>query len=395
VRIASAVAGRDDPAARRPRRRAEVLAARPAADLAPDLAPVSLAEAAQLFALSADCASLVLAVSGGPDSMALLLLAAGWRDTLGAPPQLLAVTIDHGLRPESAAEAEAVAGLALRLGVRHRTLRWTGPKPSTGLQAAARAARYELLAAAARETGARQILTAHTLDDQAETVLFRLARGSGLTGLAGMATVTRLAGGLELVRPLLGLAKARLVATLAAANTGFAVDPSNADPRFTRARLRRSMPALAAEGLTAARLAVLARRAARADAALEAATDAAEQQLTVSGQGGVGMALRADGFFALPAEISLRLLGRAVTRLSSGRLALSRLEALAAALADAAAECRGGRFRRTLAGAAVSLGPDGTIVITRAPPRRTAAEKPADSADRRPARAEGPFTKRR
>jgi len=391
VRIASAVTG-GDPAARRQRRQAEALTARPAGDPAPDLAPVSLTEAAQLFAPSADCANLVLAVSGGPDSMALLLLAAGWRDTLVAPPQLLAVTIDHGLRPEAAAEAEAVAGIALRLGVRHRTLHWTGAKPSTGLQAAARAARYELLAAAAHEAGARQILTAHTLDDQAETVLFRLARGSGVAGLAGMATVTRLAGGLELVRPLLGLPKARLVATLAAAGVGFAVDPSNADPRFTRPRLRRSMPALAAEGLTAARLAALARRAARADAALEAATDAAEQQLTVSGQVVAGIALRADGFLALPAEISLRLLGRAVTRLSSGRLALSKLEALAAALADAAAECRGGRFRRTLAGAAVTLSRDGTIVITRAPPRRRGAEEPTGGADRRLSRAEGPFT---
>jgi tRNA(Ile)-lysidine synthase len=394
VGIASAVTGRD-PAARRQRRQAEAVTAHPAIGLAPDLAPVSPAEAAQLFAPSADCASVVLAVSGGPDSMALLLLAAGWRDTLGAPPQLLAVTIDHGLRPESAAEAEAVAGAALRLGVCHRTLRWAGPKRATGLQAAARTARYELLAAAGREAGARQILTAHTLDDQAETVLFRLARGSGLTGLAGMATVTRLAGGLELVRPLLGLPKARLVATLAAADVSFTVDPSNADPRFARARLRRIMPVLAAEGLTAARLAALARRAGRAEAALEAAADAAERQLTVSEPGAARMALRAEGFFALPPEISLRLLGRAVTRLSSGRMALGKLEVLATALADAAAEPGGGRFRRTLAGAVVTLGRDGAVVIEPAPPRRTAAEPPAGSADRRPSRADGPFTKHR
>ena len=124
----------------------------------------------------------LVAASGGPDSTALLLLAARWRSALGRGPTLVAVTVDHGLRPEARREALAAKQLARSLGVAHRTLRWTGRKPASGLQGAARDARYRLLAAASRAAGARHVLTGHTLDDQAETVLIRLARGSGVGG---------------------------------------------------------------------------------------------------------------------------------------------------------------------------------------------------------------------
>jgi tRNA(Ile)-lysidine synthase len=136
--------------------------------------PVSVAEAKSLFSDLEDLPALVLAVSGGPDSTALMWLAARWRDALKAKPSLIAVTVDHGLRAESAREAAAVKKLAGTLGVAHRTLRWRGRKPATGLQQAARHARYSLLAQAARDAGATHILTAHTLDDQAETVLIRM-----------------------------------------------------------------------------------------------------------------------------------------------------------------------------------------------------------------------------
>jgi len=222
---------------------------------AADAAPVSASEAKTLFAGLADASHLILAVSGGPDSTALLVLAARWRAALRKGPDLVAVTVDHGLRPGSAREARAVKRLAGRLGVRHRTLRWTGRKPLTGLQEAAREARYRLLAAAARGAGARHVLTGHTLDDQAETVLLRMARGSGLTGLGAMARVTRLdgrdrsapgrgpicptsaasgereqevAGGegeVLLVRPLIDLPKARLIATLVSIGLSFSADP--------------------------------------------------------------------------------------------------------------------------------------------------------------------------
>ena len=105
---------------------------------------------------------------------------------LEKPPKLIAVTIDHGLRKESAREARAVARLAKTLNVEHVTLRWTGRKPKTGIQEAARNARYRLLSEEAHRQNAMHILTAHTLDDQAETLLFRMARGSGVSGLVGM-----------------------------------------------------------------------------------------------------------------------------------------------------------------------------------------------------------------
>src|SRR5438046_7839158 len=152
-----------------------------------DHAPISVQQAKDLFAHWKAAPALVLAVSGGPDSLALMWLAARWRHALSRGPRLLAVTVDHGLRAEAAREAREVKRLARSLGLSHRTMRWTGAKPKSGLPAAARTARYCLLARAARESGATHILTAHTRDDQAETVLMRLLRGSGIAGLGAMA----------------------------------------------------------------------------------------------------------------------------------------------------------------------------------------------------------------
>jgi len=202
---------------------------------------VSQSEAKSLFSGLEQFPVLVLAVSGGPDSTALMVLAARWRKSLKAKPKLIAITVDHGLRKEAKREAADVGKLARKLGIAHRVLRWTGKKPATGLQQAARTARYKLLAEAARKDKAAHILTAHTLDDQAETVLIRMSRGSGLRGLAAMQRLSRLdsgEGAPQLVRPLLDIPKARLIATLKASKIAYADDPSNRDPRFTRARLR-------------------------------------------------------------------------------------------------------------------------------------------------------------
>jgi tRNA(Ile)-lysidine synthase len=347
---------------------------------------VSAAEAAALFASLRSAPALLLAVSGGPDSTALMLIAARWRAALAHGPKLFAATIDHRLRPESAAEARAVGKLARSLGIAHEILRWTGKKPAAGLQEAARAARYRLLAGAARAAGAAHILTGHTLDDQAETVLLRMARGSGLTGLGAMLQQTPLAEDrddessgqrrnetpLWIVRPLLDLPKARLLATLAAEGIGFADDPSNRDPRFTRARLRQLMPLLAGEGLDARRLALLARRLQRADAAIETVVDAAA---AAASQNGGAIRIDAEKFIGLPAEVALRLLGRAIARAAGETpLRLGRLEALYEALMRSSTAPPGqARLRRTLAGALVTLTRE-ALLVERAPPRTRPAK---------------------
>jgi tRNA(Ile)-lysidine synthase len=344
-----------------------------------------MAESAALFAGLAAAPALLLAVSGGPDSTALMLLAARWRAALAQGPRLLAATVDHGLRAESAAEACAVGELAKGLQIPHRILHWTGAKPRTGLQEAARVARYRLLAAAARSAGAAHILTGHTLDDQAETVLLRMARGSGLTGLGAMAREApleecgehervqharsaRRRQPLLIVRPLLDLPKARLLATLDAAGLASADDPSNRDPRFTRARLRQLMPMLAEEGLSARRVALLARRLRRADAAIESMVEAAERADPVWKQGGP-IRLDAENFIRLPAEVAIRLLARAIARVADEQPAqLGRLESLYAALA-AAPLAPSLRLRRTLAGALITLA-GSALTVERAPARR-------------------------
>ncbi len=340
-------------------------------------------EADALFSDLENLRGLILAVSGGPDSTALLALLARWARDLtrrrkGAP-KILAVTIDHGLRAASAGEAIAVKRLARRLGVAHRTLRWRGRKSESGLQEAAREARYRLLAQAAEQAGYGHILTAHTLDDQAETVLFRLARGSGLSGLAGMARASLLAGKLSqraagtvyLVRPLLHMPKARLVATLKAAGLTYSDDTSNRDPRFTRARLRSFMPALAKEGLDAAGLARLAARMRRAEASIEFAVGAARDALVPGPwRERDPVVFETAQFASLPAEVALRLLGRAVAHAGDeGPVELAKLEALYDSLRQATS-----RLRRTLAGAMITLETE-RLTVERAPARRTTARR--------------------
>jgi tRNA(Ile)-lysidine synthase len=332
--------------------------------------PISISEAKQLFAGLGGARGIMLAVSGGPDSVALLYLAARWRDGLRikTKPKLFAVTVDHGLRKEARAEALAVARLARKLKVPHRILRWNGKKPATGLQEAARLARYRLLGTAALKSRASHVVTAHTRDDQAETVLMRMARGSGIGGLGAMLRDTPL-GGCVLTRPLLDVAKARLIATVQKAGIGFAEDPSNRDPRFTRVRFREMMPTLAREGLDAPRLALLARRMRRADEALEATAARAFSILAVAGPESGVITLEAGGFFSMPAEIGLRMLRHAIDRVGSeGPAELGKLETLLATAAEAWAG--GAAFRRTLAGAIVTVS-GGQMTVETAPPRRS------------------------
>jgi tRNA(Ile)-lysidine synthase len=366
-----------------------------------DNSPISAQEAKRLFADWKAAPAIVLAVSGGPDSIALMWLAARWRRALSRGPRLLAVTVDHGLRSEARREARDVKRLARTLDLPHRTMRWTGAKPKTGLPAAARNARYRLLAQAAQDHGATHILTAHTRDDQAETLLMRMLRGSGIAGLSAMARVTERDGAL-LVRPLLNVSKAQLIATLNKAKIGFADDPTNRDVNFTRPRLRRLMPVLAAEGGDVRNLARLASRLARANQAVEVLVDGAERYLALkdrqAGEPGFNAKVfdaktfdaktsdaktfeaktsdaktfDAKTFAAMPEEIRLRLLLRAIDRFGhEGPAELGKVEALLAAVDRTIAEAGAGRrpsLKQTLAGALVSL-VDGRIRVEPAPPR--------------------------
>src|SRR5262245_37690421 len=325
-------------------------------------------------------AGVALAVSGGSDSTALMVLFARWLAQTGqAPAEVFVLTVDHGLRAQSGAEAEWVAQMAAGLGFRHAILPWVGPKPKPGVQAAARAARYRLLAQFMAGSGLSVLTTAHTADDQAETLLMRLARGSGLDGLAAMAPLARLdvpmgagIGPIVLARPLLGLAKARLKATLKAQGVPWLEDESNAALMFERSRWRAAGETLSQLGLTGESLALSARRLQRARAAVGwalvqfCAADAGRYRVDPCGF----ISIDARAWRSLPSELQVRVLGKAIAAAGgAGRpVSLAKLEALAATLGppDAA-----GRW--TLARTAIRAGP-GTIVLEREPGRRPGPE---------------------
>ena len=331
--------------------------------------PVGAREATQLFADLAGETQLLVAVSGGPDSVALLALLAEWSREAGRP-RLVAATVDHGLRAGSADEALGVAALCSRLGVPHRILRWEGEKPTSRLQERARSARYDLLAGEAASVGGAVLVTAHTLDDQAETLLMRMARGSGPSGLAGMRRrVAR--QGMTLVRPLLGLPKARLIATAQARGLPFVTDPSNGDPRFARARWRSLTPLLAAEGLDAGRLSLLAERLARLDEAVAARAETVLAALLSAEAGAPLLRLNFEALRQEPEEIVLRVVAAAIAKLdieAAGVVRLERLESCVSALTEAAREGRA--LTRTLAGTVLTLRRDGTLSLRPEGPRR-------------------------
>ncbi len=188
--------------------------------------------------------TIAVAVSGGGDSMALALLLARWLETRRG--DLVGLTVDHGLRPNSAAEARQVAAWLQARGIAHQTLKWRGAKPSGGLQAQARTARYSLLSNYCRARGILHLALAHSRDDQIETVAMRRARGSGAEGLAAMAGRGR-RGGVRLLRPLLTTDRQSLRDYLRRASQDWLEDPSNDDRRYERVRRRQQLAAASAE----------------------------------------------------------------------------------------------------------------------------------------------------
>jgi tRNA(Ile)-lysidine synthase len=321
---------------------------------------------------------IVLGVSGGPDSVALMLLAAEWARGRAMRPPLHVATVDHGLRKDSRGEAEMVARWAAALALPHAILVWDG-KPKSRIQERAREARYELLFDYAARIGADHVMTAHHADDQAETILFRLLRGSGVSGLAGMASSSERSG-LVLARPLLALAKAELDAFCETRSHPFLDDPSNNDPVYARTRMRHLTDLRAGEGLGRAALLRLGRRAARADAALAARAYAVRAGLAARREEG-GFLADISALAQEPEEILLRFLADELKIISGGKpLRLERLEALAPRFGQA---LRAGiAFTATLGGAALRLQGNRTLAIVKEGARGGGAKKTGKESSR-------------
>jgi tRNA(Ile)-lysidine synthase len=305
--------------------------------------------------------AVAVAVSGGPDSMALLRLLADLPDG----PRLHALTVDHGLRPEAAAEAAQVAAqVASWPRVTHHILSRAAPdKDAARVMESAREDRYVLMAAWCVEHGIPVLLTAHHRDDQAETFLFRLAKGSGLDGLAGIRAVSAYDERLTLVRPLLGVAKAELVTLCETRGVPFASDPTNANTKFARSRLRAAMEILAAEGLSPKRLAVTALRFARARGALEYYAKRAFDAALVSRSGNETI-LNAEILRAEPEETRRRVIAMVLAAMEDERGYSPRMEALEELTARLFDDP--GFTRSSLRHCVIARRRDGTISISRA-----------------------------
>ncbi len=329
--------------------------------------PITDEEADRLLASLGAWPCVALAVSGGADSTALMWLVSRWQARRGGTPAVHVLTVDHGLRPEAAAECRQVADLAARLGLPCTVLRWRPPADlMTGLQAAARAARYRLMGEWCQRHEAA-LVTAHTLEDQAETFLMRLARGSGVDGLAAMAPVSRVPFVEErrgapppphLLRPLLEVPRAKLRATLEAAGIGWIEDPSNRDEAFERVRMRRLLEVLATAGITPEAIARSARRLGRAVDALEgAASDLLRAHLVTHRLLWTELPLKA--LCDCPPEVQLRVLRRLIMACGASRsfpLPREDLERLLADwLAPACADPERPPGGRTLGGAFMRL----------------------------------------
>jgi tRNA(Ile)-lysidine synthase len=303
---------------------------------------------------------IAVGVSGGADSLALSLLLKAWTDDRGG--SLLALTVDHGLRHDAAAEAVQVGSWLKERGIEHDVLRWEGAKPASGIQAGARDARYRLLTERCHAEGILHLALAHHREDQAETVLLRFAHGSGVDGLSGMAAV-RETGSVRFLRPLLSTGRDRLRAFLIEAGQPWIEDPSNQSPAYARARLRGTAEMLSGEGWSAERAADTARRLGRARSALEiAAARLAAAAVDLWPEGCV--LLRPDLLRDTEDETALRLLSRCLSVVGGARYRpkLEAVERLHLSLREGSI----GRGR-TLGGCRVLQYRDGRLLIAREP----------------------------
>lgn len=257
-------------------------------------------------------ARLGIAVSGGGDSVALMHILAQCFES--EQVRLFAATVDHGLRPESADEARQAGALAKSLGIPHDILKWQDRDRTGNLQDQARRARYRLLGDWAKSRSVAVVALGHTADDQAETVLMRLIRSAGVTGLSAM-PVRRTLHGITIFRPLLGIRREELRSYLTQNDIGWAEDPSNNDLRYDRIKVRRALEVLEPLGLTARTLANVAQNMSQAREALDWYSFLAARDIATIVGGDVVLDL--NRFRALPDEISRRLFGRALLWISS------------------------------------------------------------------------------
>lgn len=279
---------------------------------------IGAAEAARLFELCGPFEprpQVAAAVSGGPDSLALAWLLQSWLAARGGC--LLALIVDHRLRPESAEESATVAARLKALGIASRVLVWSdGLGVSTGSQAAAREVRYRLLGEACKKAGILHLALGHHRDDQVETLLQRADSGSGPDGLAAMPAISELTD-FRLLRPFLAQPKARLVATCRAAGLAFVEDPSNHDVRYARSRLRARTAELTEAGLDPRLLADLAATAGRRRAATEARVAALLVDTVFPHP--AGFARVAPGLVEAPDPLALRALAQLLASIGGGR----------------------------------------------------------------------------
>jgi len=290
-----------------------------------------------------------LAVSGGRDSVAMMHLVAAARDRTSPFPEIIVYSVDHGLRAAAADECRQVAEWADNLGFAHRILTWRGEKPVANVQAAARDIRYGMLSEAAKSDGVSALVTAHHLEDQAETFFLRLARGSGVRGLSAMSEIANFRD-LVILRPLLDVSRRHLEDVLRETGRDWIDDPSNDQDRYDRIRIRKAGKSLAAIGLTPRRIAETARSLQRAQAALD---HYAARMVSKA------VKVHAHGFVSVnwpdlqnePKEVVLRVLAQMIEAVSGADYPprLSALERLSARICDHS----GGRRRvATLSGCA-------------------------------------------
>ncbi len=210
------------------------------------------AENMQQFVAGADVpVKIAVAVSGGGDSMALALLMNEWVKERGG--ELVALTVDHNLRPESSAEAIGVGKKFEALGIPHKILTWEGDKPDTHIQELAREARYNLLIEECKQQGYKFLAIAHNLEDQAETFWMRLAHGSGLDGLAAMSNMREI-DGVKIIRPVMNCSRESLRLACSDRGIKWIEDPSNKNKKYLRVKLREFEEVLAKEGMTTERI---------------------------------------------------------------------------------------------------------------------------------------------